>query len=108
MQILRSLDYLHRLKIVHRDMKLGNLFLSDKMQLKVGDLGLAAKIDHEGDKRRTVCGTPNYIAPEVLDSTIGHSFAVDIWAFGVIMFAMLFGSPPYETPEVKLTYKRSK
>jgi polo-like kinase 1 len=44
------------------------MFLSDKMQIKIGDFGLAAKLDFEGERKRTVCGTPNYIAPEVLDN----------------------------------------
>jgi polo-like kinase 1 len=46
------------------------------------------------------------MAPEILDSNVGHSFEVDIWAVGVIMFAMIIGKPPFETPEVKSTYKR--
>ena len=93
-------------RVVHRDLKLGNLFLTDKMQVKVGDFGLAAKLDFEGERRRTFCGTPNYIAPEVLDSNTGHSYEVDIWSFGVILYAMLIGRPPFETPDVKQTYKR--
>ena len=55
-----------------------------------------------------MCGTPNYIAPEVLDSKIGHSFEVDIWSLGVILYTMLIGRPPFETADVKLTYKRIK
>ena len=78
------------------------------MQVKVCDFGLAAKLDYEDQKRRTVCGTPNYIAPEVLDSKIGHSFEVDIWSLGVILYTMLIGRPPFETTDVKLTYKRIK
>lgn len=50
----------------------------------MGDFGLAAKIEQEGEKRRTICGTPNYIAPEVLDKKLGHSYEVDIWSLGVI------------------------
>jgi polo-like kinase 1 len=95
-------------RIIHRDLKLGNLFVTAKMQVKVGDFGLAAKLDYEDQKRRTVCGTPNYIAPEVLDSKIGHSFEVDIWSLGVILYTMLIGRPPFETTDVKLTYKRIK
>ncbi len=76
------------------------------MQVKVGDLGLAAKLDFEGERKRTVCGTPNYIAPEVLDSKVGHSYEVDVWSFGVILYAMLCGRPPFETPDIKKTYKR--
>ena len=56
---------MHQHRVIHRDLKLGNLFLTDKMQVKCGDFGLAAKLDFDGERRRTVCGTPNYIAPEV-------------------------------------------
>jgi polo-like kinase 1 len=87
---------------------LGNLFLTDKMQVKTGDFGLAAKLEFTDEKRRTVCGTPNYIAPEVLDQKQGHSFEVDIWSFGVILYALIIGRPPFETSEIKQTYKRIK
>ena len=64
-QIIQALKYLHAHRVIHRDLKLGNLFLTDKMQIKIGDFGLATKLDFEGEKKRTVCGTPNYIAPEI-------------------------------------------
>ena len=99
---------MHQNRIIHRDLKLGNLFLTDKMEVKVGDFGLAAKIEFDGERKRTVCGTPNYIAPEVLENKNGHSFEVDIWSFGVILYAMLIGKPPFETSDVKTTYKRIK
>ena len=76
--------YLHEKRIIHRDLKLGNLLLGKSFDIKIADFGLAAKIDHDGEKRRTICGTPNYIAPEVLDKKIGHSYEVDIWSLGVI------------------------
>lgn len=66
-------------------LKLGNLFLSDKMEIKVGDFGLATKLEFDGEKKRTICGTPNYIAPEILDGKVGHSYEVDTWSVGVIM-----------------------
>jgi polo-like kinase 1 len=62
----------------------------------------------EGERRRTICGTPNYIAPEILESKSGHSYEVDIWSFGVILYAMIVGRPPFETSEIKQTYKRIK
>ncbi len=95
-------------KVIHRDLKLGNLFLDQDMRLKVGDFGLATKVTYDGEKKRTICGTPNYIAPEVLSSRIGHSFEVDIWSLGVIIYTLLFGRPPFETSDVKKTYKRIK
>ena len=76
------------------------------MELKLGDFGLATKLEFDGEKKRTICGTPNYIAPEVLDGKVGHSFEVDIWSLGVIIYAMLIGKPPFETPDVKTTYKK--
>ena len=76
------------------------------MELKIGDFGLATKLEFEGDRKRTVCGTPNYIAPEILDGKQGHSYEVDIWSLGVIIYTLLIGKPPYETSDVKTTYKR--
>lgn len=89
-------------------MKLGNLFLNERMEVKVGDYGLAAKVVFEGEKKRTICGTPNYIAPEVLSSRIGHSYEVDLWSLGVITYTMIFGRPPFETRDVKITYRKIK
>ena len=85
-----------------------DLFLTDKMELKIGDFGLASKLDFEGEKKRTVCGTPNYIAPEILENKSGHSYQVDIWSFGVIFYTLLIGKPPFETSDVKATYRRIK
>ena len=89
---------------VHRDLKLGNLFLNDKMEVKVGDFGLATKLDFDGERKRTICGTPNYIAPEVLEGKSGHSYEVDYWSLGVIIYTLIIGKPPFETTDVKATY----
>jgi polo-like kinase 1 len=107
-QIIKALKYLHSHRVIHRDLKLGNLFLTDKMEVKVGDLGLATKLEFEGERKRTVCGTPNYIAPEILDGKQGHSYEVDIWSLGVICYTLIIGKPPFETQDVKTTYKRIK
>jgi len=106
MQIISALKYMHNNKVIHRDLKLGNLFVSDKMEIKVGDYGLAAKVEFEGEKKKTICGTPNYIAPEILEGKVGHSYEVDVWSVGVIIYTMLIGKPPFETPDVKTTYKK--
>ncbi len=65
--------YLHSNNIIHRDLKAGNVFLSNGFVPKVGDLGLATKLEFDGEKKRTLCGTPNYIAPDILEE-IGYSF----------------------------------
>ena len=107
-QIIKALKYLHSHRIIHRDLKLGNLFINEKMELKVGDFGLATKLEFDGERKRTVCGTPNYIAPEILEGKTGHSFEVDIWSLGVIIYTLIIGKIPFETNNVKETYKRIK
>ncbi|KAJ3411523.1 Cell cycle serine/threonine-protein kinase cdc5/MSD2 [Chytridiales sp. JEL 0842] len=105
--LLQAVDYMHRHRVIHRDLKLGNLFLTSNMELRVGDFGLAATIRHDGERKKTICGTPNYIAPEVLfDSQNGHSFEVDMWSLGVVMYTLLIGKPPFQTKEVKAIYKK--
>jgi polo-like kinase 1 len=106
MQIINALKYLHAHRIIHRDLKLGNLFINDRMEVKLGDFGLAAKLDFDGEKKRTICGTPNYIAPEVLEGKSGHSYEVDVWSLGVIIYTLIVGKPPFETSDVKTTYNR--
>ncbi|CAG9334905.1 unnamed protein product [Blepharisma stoltei] len=107
-QTISALKYLHCHRVIHRDIKLGNLFLTDKMELKLGDFGLATKLEHDGERKRTICGTPNYIAPEILDGKQGHSYEVDIWSLGVLAYTLLVGKPPFETADVKTTYRRIK
>lgn len=65
-QIALALKYIHNQRVIHRDLKLGNLFLNDNLEVKLGDFGLATRISYEGERRKTICGTPNYIAPEIL------------------------------------------
>ncbi|KAF4151769.1 hypothetical protein CNMCM6936_003545 [Aspergillus lentulus] len=104
-----AVKYLHKRSVAHRDLKMGNLFLDRNMDIKVGDFGLAAMIISEKDekRRKTLCGTPNYIAPEVLDkSKGGHTQKVDIWSLGIICFAMLTGYPPFQSKTQEEIYKK--
>ena len=55
------------------------------MEIKLGDFGLATRLEYNEEKKKTICGTPNYIAPEILEGK-GHSYEVDIWSVGVIMY----------------------
>ena len=90
-QLCGAIKYLHARGVIHRDLKMGNIFLDEGMNMKIGDFGLAAILLKESDvgafsRRTTLCGTPNYIAPEILGKDRkGHDFKVDIWAVGVIM-----------------------
>ena len=95
-QICGAVKYLHTRNVIHRDLKMGNLFLDKNMNIKLGDFGLAAILiteeEYQGtytaalSRRRTMCGTPNYIAPEILEKRKnGHDHKVDIWSIGVIL-----------------------
>ncbi|KAF1743990.1 hypothetical protein MXB_4499, partial [Myxobolus squamalis] len=106
-QLVNAVKYMHENRVIHRDLKLGNLFLDDNLQIKVGDFGLAARIEYVGERKKTLCGTPNYIAPEILNKG-GHSLEVDIWSMGCILYTVYVGEPPFETSNVKDTYTRIK
>lgn len=105
-QIANACLYLHENKIIHRDLKLGNIFINDDMKLKLGDFGLATRVDNS-QRKYTLCGTPNYLAPEILLKT-GHSYQVDVWSLGCIVYTLAVGTPPFETPDINDTYQRIK
>ncbi|KAK3823325.1 MAG: calcium/calmodulin-dependent protein kinase type 1 [Benniella sp.] len=96
-EILLGVEYLHSMDIVHRDLKPENLLFLDKSKnarLMITDFGLS-KILRNGDEvLMTACGTPGYVAPEVLEE-IGHGKSVDMWSIGVIAFTLLCGYPPF-------------
>ena len=104
-QLVDGVGYLHSKGIIHRDLKLGNLFLThDKRSLKIGDFGLAAQLSSAQAERDTLCGTPNYISPEVLMRK-PYGLSSDVWSIGCILYACLTGSPPFESKSVELTLK---
>uniref|UniRef100_A0A8C0JCS8 Serine/threonine-protein kinase PLK n=1 Tax=Chelonoidis abingdonii TaxID=106734 RepID=A0A8C0JCS8_CHEAB len=103
-QIISALKYLHLKGILHRDLKLGNFFVNDNMELKVGDFGLAARRESMDQKKKTICGTPNYLAPEVLHRQ-GHGPESDVWSLGCVVYTLLCGNPPFETSDLKETYR---
>lgn len=89
-----ALAYLHALSIVHRDIKPENLLVGGGGLLKLADFGLAVQLPPGGERLFTVCGTPTYVAPEILAET-GYGLEVDVWAMGVIMYILLCGFPPF-------------
>ncbi|KAK0548503.1 Cell cycle serine/threonine-protein kinase cdc5/MSD2 [Tilletia horrida] len=107
-QIVAACQYMHTNSIIHRDLKLGNIFLDANMNVKIGDFGLAALLKFPEERKQTMCGTPNYIAPEVLFQKSGHSFEVDVWSVGVILYTLLVGKPPFQTNNVELIYEKIK
>ena len=109
-QICGAVKYLHHRHIVHRDLKTGNLFLDDKMNVRVGDFGLAALLvtekEMEVKRRTTMCGTPNYLAPEILEKGKGHNEKVDLWAIGVIAYTLAVGKAPFHAGTKEEIYKK--
>uniref|UniRef100_A0A8C8C5M7 polo kinase n=1 Tax=Oncorhynchus tshawytscha TaxID=74940 RepID=A0A8C8C5M7_ONCTS len=103
-QIISGLKYLHNRGILHRDLKLGNFFVNENMELRLGDFGLAAKLEKVEQRKKTICGTPNYLAPEVLNRQ-GHGTESDVWSLGCVMYTLMCGNPPFETLDLKETYK---
>ena len=95
-ELLLAIEYLHKRNIIHRDIKLSNVLLSEKMEVRLCDFGLA--IDNGIEYQKNICGTPNYIAPELLNHKNGlkYSFEVDIWAFAVLLYTLYFNKTPFE------------
>jgi len=101
-QVLLPLEYLHSMSIVHRDLKLENILVSQDGALKLTDFGFAKAIKY---RSWTLCGTPEYLAPEIILEK-GHGKAVDYWAFGVLFYEMLNGHSPFEAEDHLATYQK--
>ena len=95
--VLTALEHMHSRGVAYRDLKPENLIIDAEGYIRVIDLGFAKKIV-DGEKRNTICGTPEYIAPELVLSR-GHCKAVDIWAFGILLFELLTNKTPFEASE---------
>jgi len=95
-QVLSGVGYLHSIGIVHRDLKPENLLCAsrDSLDIKITDFGLSKILGTEAVSMFTACGTPSYVAPEVLKCE-GYDKSVDLWSIGVIVYIILCGFPPF-------------
>ncbi len=94
-QIILSLQFIHNKNIVHRDIKLDNILIDLNNKIKICDFGVSKKIN-VNDIMYDQCGTPAYIAPEILKNKGYEGFSVDIWSCGVVLYAMLSGTVPFK------------
>uniref|UniRef100_A0A8B9LVZ2 Serine/threonine-protein kinase PLK4 n=1 Tax=Astyanax mexicanus TaxID=7994 RepID=A0A8B9LVZ2_ASTMX len=104
-QIVKGMLYLHTHGIMHRDLTLSNLLLSSSMNIKIADFGLATQLKLPSEKHFTMCGTPNYISPEVATRS-AHGLESDVWSLGCMFYAFLTGRPPFDTDTVKQTLNK--
>ena len=103
-QVLLGLEYIHNAGYVYRDMKPENLLLRSDGSITIGDFGFAKKLE-KGQRAYTICGTPDYLAPELILHQ-GCTRAADIWAFGILVFEMIAGFPPFRDRQRRELYKR--
>ncbi|KAI9144499.1 protein kinase, X-linked [Paraphysoderma sedebokerense] len=90
-EIVSAIEYLHEHDIIYRDLKPENLLLDERGHVKITDFGFSKKVT---DRTWTLCGTPEYLAPEIIQGK-GHGRAVDWWALGILIYEMLAGYPPF-------------
>ncbi|VFQ94636.1 unnamed protein product [Cuscuta campestris] len=100
--LAQALAYCHKKDVIHRDIKPENLLLDHEGRLKIGDFGWSVQ---SRSKRHTMCGTLDYLAPEMVENK-AHDYAVDNWTLGVLCYEFLYGMPPFEAETQKDTFRR--
>ena len=116
--LLQGVSYLHDNKIAHRDLKLENLMFGmpgDIQTLKILDFGFSKKLQGLEDILSTICGSPQYVAPEILsmshnqgagNNPMSYTFAVDCWSIGVILYMLLAGYAPFDEEDEMLMFRK--
>ncbi|AAG30961.1 serine/threonine kinase, putative [Arabidopsis thaliana] len=105
-QLINAVDYCHSRGVYHRDLKPENLLLDANGALKVSDFGLSALPQQEDGLLHTTCGTPNYVAPEVINNKGYDGAKADLWSCGVILFVLMAGYLPFEDSNLTSLYKK--
>eukprot|EP00468_Gymnochlora_sp_CCMP2014_P003604 CAMPEP_0167753154 /NCGR_PEP_ID=MMETSP0110_2-20121227/7548_1 /TAXON_ID=629695 /ORGANISM="Gymnochlora sp., Strain CCMP2014" /LENGTH=761 /DNA_ID=CAMNT_0007638873 /DNA_START=3 /DNA_END=2288 /DNA_ORIENTATION=+ len=100
--VVLAFEYMHERDIIYRDLKPENLLLDSRGFLKVTDFGFAKVVP---DRTHTLCGTPDYLAPEIVQGS-GHGKAVDWWTLGVLIYEMITSSPPFYDDDQMVTYQK--
>ncbi|XP_010528369.1 PREDICTED: SNF1-related protein kinase catalytic subunit alpha KIN11-like isoform X2 [Tarenaya hassleriana] len=106
-QIISGVEYCHRNMVVHRDLKPENVLLDARLNVKIADFGLS-NIMRDGHFLKTSCGSPNYAAPEVISGNLYAGPEVDVWSCGVILYALLCGTLPFDDENIPQLFKKIK
>lgn len=104
-QILQGIEYCHSNNVTHRDLKLENILLDEKNNVKIIDFGFSTCFPHE-KKVKVFCGTPTYMAPEIVSRKEYSGPPADVWALGVLLYAMLCGGFPFKASADKELYRK--
>ena len=105
-QIALALEYLHKKGIIYRDLTPENILMDENGYLKLSDFGMAKKLK-ENEKTLSFCGTPEYLAPEIITME-GHDKTVDWWSFGILLFEMIYGKSPFYMENINKMYELIK
>merc|ERR1719226_102728 len=106
-QILAGVEYCHQYMVTHRDLKPENLLLDSNLHVKIADFGLS-NVMRDGEFLKTSCGSPNYASPEVVSGKAYVGPEVDVWSCGVILYALLCGSLPFDDENIPNLFRKIK
>ncbi|KAH7316429.1 hypothetical protein B0I35DRAFT_354279 [Stachybotrys elegans] len=107
-QIISAMTYCHAFKICHRDLKPENILITSDLQIKIADFGMAALHQTDTHQLATACGSPHYAAPELLKNYQYRGDKADIWSMGVILYAMLSATLPFDDPDIRVMMSKTK
>ena len=106
-EIALGLMFLHSHNVIYRDLKLDNILLDSEGHIKIADFGMCKENMMRDNTTRTFCGTPNYMAPEILLVNTGRQYgvSVDWWAYGVVLYEMMSGMTPFGAEDESEIFK---
>lgn len=103
--LAKAIIHIHQNQIIHRDIKPENILIGSNNELKIADFGWSVQIARNSNRRSTMCGTLDYLAPEMVEGS-DHDHTVDLWSLGVLCYEFLFGNPPFESIGTTETYNK--
>ncbi|XP_044721651.1 kinase [Hirsutella rhossiliensis] len=107
-QMISAITYCHSFNVCHRDLKPENILITADLQIKIADFGMAALHQTANHQLATACGSPHYAAPELLKNRQYRGDRADIWSLGVILYAMLSATLPFDDPDLRVMMAKTK